>query len=175
MPEGTYPKVTGLEHDEMGHPSGNPEVHQKMTAKRRNKLVELAADLPLPEIYLPEDGEVLLVGWGSTSGPIREAADRLREKGLCASAVHLRNLHPLPQGLDALLAKFVHVFVVEMNDEGLYGLGQLATLLRARYANPAIRSITKTDGLPFKVREILEGVRRLSGDHVSTFSLYPNI
>ncbi|NIP98745.1 MAG: 2-oxoacid:acceptor oxidoreductase subunit alpha, partial [Akkermansiaceae bacterium] len=45
MPEGTYPKVTGLEHDEMGHPSGSPEIHQKMTKKRRTKLTDLAADL----------------------------------------------------------------------------------------------------------------------------------
>jgi 2-oxoglutarate ferredoxin oxidoreductase subunit alpha len=48
-----------------------------------------------------------------------------------------------------------------MNDEGLYGHGQLATLLRARYANPAIRSIAKTDGLTFKVREIVDGIKRL--------------
>jgi 2-oxoglutarate ferredoxin oxidoreductase subunit alpha len=53
---------------------------------------------------------------------------------------------------------FNHVFVVEINDEGLYGAGQLATLLRGRFADPKIRSITKTDGLPFKVREILDAM-----------------
>lgn len=158
MPEGTYPKVTGLEHDEMGHPSANPALHQQMTDKRRNKLIELAAELPRPEIYREDGGEVLLVGWGSTYGPIREATDRLRDRGLATSAMHIRHLHPLPKGLDELLARYERIFVVEMNDRGLYGSGQLATILRAAYCNPAIESICKTDGLAFRVREIVDGV-----------------
>ena len=161
MADGTYPKVTGLEHDEMGHPSGNPENHQKMTNKRRDKLVDLAAELPLPDVYREEDGEILLLGWGSTYGPIREACDRLRDKGLCASATHIRHLHPLPRGMDDLMAKYEHIFVVEMNDHGLYGSGQLATILRAAYANPAIQSICKTDGLAYRVSEIVDGVDQL--------------
>ena len=56
---------------------------------------------------------------------------------------------------------------------GLYGYGQLATLLRARYANPAIRSITKTDGLAFKVREIIAGMDALNGAAVASYSAYP--
>ena len=63
--------------------------------------------------------------------------------------------------------------MIEINDQGLYGYGQLATLLRARYANPAIRSITKTDGLGFKTQEITEGVKRLCGDASATVSAYP--
>ena len=61
-----------------------------------------------------------------------------------------------------------------MNDQGLYGYGQLATLLRARYANPAIRSITKSDGLAFKVREILAGMESLSGTRSASVSAYPS-
>jgi 2-oxoglutarate ferredoxin oxidoreductase subunit alpha len=72
----------------------------------------------------------------------------------------LRHLHPLPSGLEDIFAQYHHVLVAEMNDEGLYGFGQLAMLLRARYANPAIRGINKTDGLTFKVREIVDGVTR---------------
>jgi len=158
MAENTYPKVTGLEHDEKGHPSGNPENHQKMTDKRRNKLVTLAAELPLPEVYREEDGEILLLGWGSTYGPVREACDRLREKGLCASATHIRHLHPLPAGLNELLAGFEHIFVVEMNDSGVYGYGQLATILRAASCNSGIHSLCKTDGLAYRVSEIVDGV-----------------
>ena len=154
----SYPKVTGLEHDEKGHPSGNPENHQKMTDKRRDKLVTLAAELPLPEIYREEDGEILLLGWGSTYGPVREACDRLREKGLCASATHIRHLHPLPSGLNELLARFEHIFVVEMNDSGVYGYGQLATILRAASCNSGIHSLCKTDGLAYRVSEIVDGV-----------------
>ena len=77
------------------------------------------------------------------------------------SAVHLRHLHPMPNDLDQIFAKFKKVVVVEMNDQGMYGYGQLATLLRARYANPNILSLTKTDGLTYRVREILAGVERV--------------
>ena len=105
-----------------------------------------------------QEGEALLVGWGSTFGPIHEAANHARERGESVSALHLRHLHPLPNGLNDIFERFKRVIVVEMNDAGLYGYGQLATILRARYCNPKIRSLTKTDGLTFRVREILEGV-----------------
>ncbi len=155
---GVYPTVTGLEHDEAGHPTGSPALHRKMTAKRREKLKALGEELPVPEVFGDPEGDVLLVGWGSTFGPSREALNRLRREGLKAAQVHLMHLHPLAPGLDAIFARYRSVLVVEMNDEGLYGYGQLATLLRARYAMPHIRSITKTDGLTFKVAEIIEGV-----------------
>jgi 2-oxoglutarate ferredoxin oxidoreductase subunit alpha len=145
-----------LEHDEMGHPTGSPRLHQAMTAKRRHKLQALARTLPAPRTYGPADGNVLLVGWGSTQGPIREAVDRARADGDSVSALHIRYLNPLPPRLDDLFSGFNHVFVVELNDEGLYGYGQLAALLRARFCNARIRGLNKTDGLTWKVREILE-------------------
>ena len=157
---GKFPNVTGLEHDEDGHPSGNPAMHAKMTARRREKIKALGAELALPEVHGDSEGEVLLVGWGSTWGPVREAVAHLRQSGRQAGQLHLRHLHPLPSGLDGIFARYRDVFVVEMNDEGLYGFGQLAMLLRARYANPAIRGINKTDGLTFKVSEIVDGVTR---------------
>jgi len=156
LPEGKYPLVTGLEHDELGHPTGNPKLHLAMTAKRREKLRQLAAELPTPEVYGPSEGNILLVGWGSTYGPIREAVDKARTNGDSVSAIHLRHVHPLPDGLEKIFEGFNHVLVVEMNDEGVYGYGQLASIMRARYCNPKIQSLTKTDGLTYKVREILE-------------------
>jgi len=155
---GVYPTVTGLEHDELGHPTGSPQLHVQMTAKRREKFKTLAASLPPAEAFGDQEGDVLLVGWGCTYGPVREALVRLRKNGTKAGQVHLRHLNPLPPGLDELFRRYRAVIVVEINDEGLYGYGQLATLLRARYANPAIRSLTKTDGLTFKVSEIVSGV-----------------
>jgi 2-oxoglutarate ferredoxin oxidoreductase subunit alpha len=155
---GKYPTVSGLEHDELGHPSGNSAMHTKMTAKRREKLKTLAAALPVPEIFGDPAGDVLVVGWGSTWGPIHEAVVRLRAGGIRAGQLHLRHVHPFPPGLEAIFRRYRHVAVVEMNDEGLYGFGQMAMMLRARYALPSIRSITKTDGLTFKVREIADGV-----------------
>jgi 2-oxoglutarate ferredoxin oxidoreductase subunit alpha len=156
---GIYPIATGLEHDEMGHPTASPKLHMQMTAKRRKKLQALAATLPTPKIYGPPEGNVLLVGWGSTRGPICEAVDRARAEGDSLSSLHLRHLNPLPNGLDNIFSGFHHIFVVEMNDEGIYGHGQLATLLRGRYGDPRIRSICKTDGLTWKVKEILNTVK----------------
>ncbi len=161
MPNGKYPLVTGLEHDEHGHPTGSPRLHMAMTAKRRDKLKRLADTLPLPEVFGAAEGNVLLVGWGSTYGPIREAVDRLNETGDAVGSIHFRHVHPLPNGLEGIFANFRHIIVVEMNDEGLYGCGQLATILRGRYCDPRIRSLTKTDGLNFKVREITDRVYSL--------------
>ncbi|MCB1096726.1 MAG: 2-oxoacid:acceptor oxidoreductase subunit alpha [Verrucomicrobiae bacterium] len=158
---GKYPVVTGLEHDEWGHPTANPELHQKMTARRRNKLVALAEELDELEVYGDAEGDTLLVGWGSTYGPIREAVDRMRANGQKVGAIQIRHLNPLPNGLEKSFAKFSRVAVFELNDAGLYGYGQLATLLRARYCDPRIQSITKTEGLGFKIREIIAGVEKL--------------
>jgi len=153
---GVYPIATGLEHDENGHPTGSPKLHMQMSAKRRRKLQALAATLPTPKIYGPPEGNVLLVGWGSTQGPIKEAVDRARAAGDSVSAIHLKHINPLPPGLEDIFSGFNHVLVVEMNDEGLYGYGQLGGLLRARYCDAKIRGINKTDGLTWKVKEILE-------------------
>jgi 2-oxoglutarate ferredoxin oxidoreductase subunit alpha len=153
---GKYPIVTGLEHDELGHPTGSPKLHMQMTAKRRKKLQALGATLPMPKIYGPPEGNVLLVGWGSTQGPIKEAIDRARAAGDSVSAIHIKHINPLPPGLENIFSGFNHVLVVEMNDEGLYGFGQLGSLLRARYCDAKIHGINKTDGLTWKVKEILE-------------------
>jgi 2-oxoglutarate ferredoxin oxidoreductase subunit alpha len=159
MLDGRFPIVTGLEHDEAGHPASRPANHVMMVAKRRRKLQLLATRLPKPTVYGPPEGNVLLIGWGSTQGPIREAVEKARAAGESVSAMNLRYLMPLQPGIREILDGFNHVFVVELNDEGLYGYGQLAAVLRARFCEPKIRGINKTDGLPFKVREILAGVQ----------------
>ena len=161
MAGGKYPVVTGLEHDEWGHPSGSPKMHTEMQAKRRQKLIDISAEIPLPEVHGDQSGRVLLVGWGSTYGPIRESVDRLRAEGHKAGAMHMRHLHPMPNGLDSVFARYDHVICVEMNDYGAYGFGQLATLLRARLALPKISSVCKTDGLAFRIREIVVGVEKI--------------
>lgn len=153
---GKYPIATGLEHDEMGHPTGSPKLHMQMVAKRRKKLQAMAREIKPPQVYGPPEGNVLLVGWGSTQGPIREAVDRARAAGDSVSALHIKHIFPLPDGLENIFSGFNHVLVVEINDEGLYGYGQLAGLLRARFCDPKIRGINKTDGLTWKVRDIVE-------------------
>ena len=161
MTAGKYPVVTGLEHDEWGHPSGNPTMHSRMTQRRREKIKDFGKTLPLPEVFGDAEGEVLIVGWGSSWGPIRESVMRMREQGSKAAAIHLRHLNPMPNSLDTIFAHYDHVIVVEMNDEGIYGYGQLATLLRSRYCDPKIQSVCKTDGLNYKIREIIERVGAL--------------
>ena len=156
---GKYPVASGLEHDEMGHPTASPKLHAAMTAKRRRKLQNLAAELPVPQVYGPPEGNLLLVGWGSTIGPLREAVDRARAAGDSVSALHIRYINPLPPGLENIFSGFNRVCVVELNDEGLYGYGQLAGLLRARFCDPKIQGMNKTDGLTWRVREILERAR----------------
>jgi len=163
MGSGKYPTVTGLEHDELGHPTANPGLHMKMTAKRRDKLKKLASTLPAPELAGDQSGDVLLVGWGCTYGPIREAMGRLRGAGAKVGHMQLRHIHPLAPGLAETFARYKHIIVVEINDEGLYGYGQLTTLLRGCFCNPAIESITKTDGLTYKVSEIVERVAKKLG------------
>ncbi len=160
--DGKYPVVSGLEHDEYGHPTASPKLHAAMTAKRRNKLKQLAATLPTPEVYGSSEATTLVVGWGSTYGPIREATDTLNRQGHPVASLHLRHIHPLPPGLADIFNRFQHILVVEMNDSGLYGYGQLAMLLRAALALPHITSHCKTDGQSFRVQEIIDAVKQLA-------------
>jgi len=153
-----YPILTGLEHNEAGHPGEDPKFHTVMTAKRRRKLQKLAEKLPTPEVFGPAEGDTLLVSWGSSYGPAREAAEKSIAAGEPLSALCIRYLNPLPPGLDKIFDRFKRILVVENNDSGLYGFGQLAAILRSRYCNPRIGGINKADGLSFKVREILEAV-----------------
>ena len=155
---GVLPQVTGLEHDEKGHPSANPQMHAKMMAKRRDKLKKLAEEFPPFEIYGDLEGEVLVVGWGSTWGPIRETVNRAREQGRKVGHLQIRHVNPLRSDLNDILNRYRRVLVVEMNDEGMYGFGQLGMLLRAKTCNTNLRSLTKTDGLTFKIREIMKGI-----------------
>jgi 2-oxoglutarate ferredoxin oxidoreductase subunit alpha len=160
---GKYPIACGLEHDEFGHPSASPRLHMEMTAKRRKKLQAFARTLPEPKVYGPPEGNLLLVGWGSTRGPLREVVDKARAEGLSVSALHLKYIHPLPPGLENIFSGFNLIRAVELNDEGLYGYGQLAGLLRSRFCNANIGGINKTDGLTWKVKEILERARAALG------------
>ncbi|MEC7907235.1 MAG: 2-oxoacid:acceptor oxidoreductase subunit alpha [Verrucomicrobiota bacterium] len=158
---GKFPQVTGLEHDETGHPSANPEMHVKMMGKRRDKIKAFADSLDASEVFGDQEGDTLVVGWGSTWGPIRETVIRQRSAGKKMGHLHLRYVNPLPNDLEEIFIRFKDIMVVEMNDQGLYGYGQLASLLRAKTCNPAIRSLAKTDGLTFKIREIIKGIEAL--------------
>ena len=109
-----------------------------------------------------EEGDVLVVGWGSTWGPIRETVIREHDRGRKIGHLQIRHLNPLPNDLGEIFSRYEKILVVEMNDMGLYGYGQLATILRGALCNPAIHSLAKTDGLTFKLKEIMNGIEAIS-------------
>lgn len=156
-----YPTITGLEHDEYGNPSGSPKMHSLMTKRRSDKIRRLAAELPVPEVYGAPDAKTLLVGWGSTRGVIRAVVDQSVSSGEPLAAVHLRHLNPLPPALPGILAGYSKVLVVELNEGGPNGCGQLGRLLRAETCLPQIAGITKSDGSSFRVSEVLGRVREI--------------
>jgi 2-oxoglutarate ferredoxin oxidoreductase subunit alpha len=84
----------------------------------------------------------------------------MRKAGENVSSVHVRYLNPLPNDLGPLIEGFHHVLVVELNDEGFNGYGQLATLLRAKHTESKIKGLTKTDGLTWRVGEIVDRVHQ---------------
>ncbi len=142
-------RIGGLEKDsDTGHISYDPENHQRMTNIRAAKINGIANDLPPQTIEEGEKkGQMAVVGWGSTYGPINRAVSALIDEGLEVSHIHLRHIWPLPRNLGDLLNGFEQVLVPEMNN------GQLVTLLRSQYLINA-QGMNKVSGQPFKISEI---------------------
>jgi 2-oxoglutarate/2-oxoacid ferredoxin oxidoreductase subunit alpha len=134
--------VTGLSHDEGSKVAYGAGVHQHATAMRSRKLAVLQQTLLRPAVNGDQDGDLLVVGWGSTKGAIEEAIERARAEGIRASSVHLTFLSPLQPGLKEIFARFRKVMTVEINYSDQLGdpfiteenrrRGQLAMLLRAQ-------------------------------------------
>jgi hypothetical protein len=114
----------------MGHPTGSPKLHMAMTAKRRNKLRKLAEEIPVPEVHGDHEG-TLMVGWGSTYGPIHDAVTLGREQGEKKSARYICAISSIAERARQNFSEVQAIVTVEMNDQGVYGYGQLATILRA--------------------------------------------
>lgn len=147
---GLQHRIGGLEkQDGTGNVSYDPANHERMSKLRAEKIQRIQRDLPPTEVWGDEDG-LLLVGWGSTYGAIRSAAQELRGQGHRVAHVHLRHIHPLPADLGPILRRYRKVLVAEMN------LGQLVRILRAEYLVDAV-PLNKIQGLPFLTREIVEG------------------
>jgi 2-oxoglutarate/2-oxoacid ferredoxin oxidoreductase subunit alpha len=148
-------RVGGLEKEDItGNVSYDPLNHEKMTKLRAAKIAAIADDIPDLEIFGKDNGEVLVVGWGSTYGAITSAVEKLQRQGASVSSIHLRYLNPFPKNLGSILQSFRKVLVPEMN------MGQLSLLLRAKYLLD-IHSLNKVQGQPFKIAEIIDGVQQL--------------
>jgi 2-oxoglutarate ferredoxin oxidoreductase subunit alpha len=148
------PGTPGLEHrvgglekaDGRGSISYDPDNHDRMVRLRQAKI----DGIPVPDITVDDpsgQAKVLVVGWGSTYGPIVAGARRVRAKGHHVATAHIRNLNPMPANLGEVLRAYDTVLVPEMN------LGQLALLLRGKFLIDA-KSYTKVSGLPFKAEEL---------------------
>ena len=148
MPGLVY-RVGGLEKDlESGHISYDPANHQHMTRMRAAKVDSVAGFIPEQGFECgPDRGDLVVVGWGSTHGPVFQAA---RETGV--SFVHLRHINPLPGNLGDLLGRFDKVLVPEMN------AGQLSTLLRDKLGIAPI-SVSKVTGQPFRIAELVDRIQ----------------
>jgi 2-oxoglutarate ferredoxin oxidoreductase subunit alpha len=148
------PGTAGLEHrigglekaDKTGDISYDPVNHDFMVRTRASRIE--AIEVPDLEVDDPSgEAQVLVLGWGSTYGPIGAACRNLRARGLEIAQAHLRHLSPMPKNVGAVLARYEKVVIPEMN------LGQLATVIRARYVVDAIR-YNQVRGLPFTAAEL---------------------
>jgi 2-oxoglutarate ferredoxin oxidoreductase subunit alpha len=157
------PGTPGLEHriggiekqDVTGNVSYDPENHEHMVRTRAKKIANIANEIPLLEVTGPEQGDVLVVGWGGTYGSILTAVQRAQRKGLRVAHAHLRYLNPMPRNIEEVLRRYKRVLVPELNG------GQLCSLLRARFLIDAV-SLSKVQGQPFRVSEIESKIEELA-------------
>jgi 2-oxoglutarate ferredoxin oxidoreductase subunit alpha len=134
--------LTGLAHDRSSHVAYDPESNEESIHFRSLKLAALQKTLKTPPVFGDPEGELLVIGWGSTQGAIEEAVASLRESGRKVSSMHLRFLQPLPGGLKEIMQRFGKVMTVEGNwsdrledaiiDEDNRRYSALALLLRSR-------------------------------------------
>ncbi len=161
------PGTAGLEHrvgglekaDGTGNISYDPANHDLMVRTRQAKVDRIAESLP-PIVVDDPSGQagVLVLGWGSTYGPIGAAVRQVRNKGLQVAQVHLRHLNPFPKDLGQVLSRYDKVLVPEMN------LGQLSMLLRSRYLVDVI-GYNYVRGLPLRAAELADALTDLVEHH----------
>ncbi len=156
------PGTAGLEHrigglekeDVTGNVSYDPVNHEKMIHLRAEKVERIARTIPDVVIDGDQEGQILLIGWGSTQGAITGAVRLAREEGHKVGYIHLRHLNPFPPNLADVLSRFEKVLIPEIN------MGQLALILRAKFVRDLV-SLPKVQGKPFYRREILAKMHEL--------------
>jgi 2-oxoglutarate ferredoxin oxidoreductase subunit alpha len=156
------PGTPGLEHqiggiekeDGSGEISYDSHNHERMVTLREQKIRGVAADVPALEVFGPERGDLLVLGWGSTYGAIRHAVENVQQRGYQVACTALRHLNPWPLNLGEVLGRYERVLVPELNR------GQLRQLLRAEFLLD-INGLNKVQGQPFKTSEIETEIERL--------------
>lgn len=140
-------RIGGIEKDENGNINYDPDNHDKMVNLRQAKIDKIADFIPELEAFPENKGGLLVLGWGSTYGAIREAVLRVRQQGYSVSHAHLKHLNPFPKNIEKVLRSFDKVLIPELN------LGQLALLIRGKYLVPAVQ-YNKVRGRPFGIEEM---------------------
>jgi 2-oxoglutarate ferredoxin oxidoreductase subunit alpha len=135
--------LTGLAHDRDSHVAYDPQINEDSIRARSLKLAALQTTLKPPPIFGADEGDLLVIGWGSTRGAIEEAVQSLREEGRRVSSMHLQFLQPLQGGIKQAMQRFRRVMTIEANwsdrpedaliDADNRRYSAVATLLRARY------------------------------------------
>ncbi len=143
-----YHRIGGLEKDAItGNVSYDPENHEKMVKLRAQKIETIANFIPQQEVYGDTDAKLLVLGWGSTFGAIREAVNLIRKKGHKVAHAHLRYLNPFPKNLETILKTYDKILIPELN------MGQLSYHLRGK-TGLAFEELHKIKGKPFLISEI---------------------
>ncbi|HEX4931273.1 MAG TPA: 2-oxoacid:acceptor oxidoreductase subunit alpha [Gaiellaceae bacterium] len=157
------PGTPGLEHrigglekaDVTGSISYDPENHDLMTRLRAAKVAGIANDIPLLEVDDPDgDADTLVLGWGSTYGPIAAGVRRVRKEGHSVARAHLHYLNPFPRNMAEVLGSYDKILIPEMN------LGQLLKLVRAEFLVDAV-GYNRVRGAPFKASELQDAITAL--------------
>jgi 2-oxoglutarate ferredoxin oxidoreductase subunit alpha len=152
-------RIGGLEKE---HKTGNvsyaAENHEKMVKLRAKKVQRVAQDIPPTRVHGHADGDLLVLGWGSTKGAIEEATERAGEDGHQVGSVVLRHVWPLPSDLADVIDRFDQVLVPELNN------GQLIRVLRDQYPSCTFVPLNKIQGRPFRAEEIVEKIESLLGE-----------
>ena len=156
------PGTAGLEHrigglekqDVTGNVNYEPLNHERMVRLRAEKVAGIVQDVPDVVPAGDPSGELLIVAWGSTHGPVTAALKAQRAKGRRIGHVHLRHLNPMPKNLGEILGRYDKILVPEMN------MGQLVMLLRAKFLVDA-QGYNKIQGKPFKQSEIEDKIEEL--------------
>ncbi len=150
-------RIGGLEkEDGSGNVNYDPENHHKMVTLRDEKIKRVVEDIRPCRIIGEQEGDLLILTWGSTRGAARAALQKLLKEGKSVGHMHLRWLNPLPQDLGGILDKFEKILIPEIN------LGQLAQIIRARYLKEP-HQLNLVRGRPFLTREIMDKVNELTG------------
>ena len=148
-------RIGGLEKAPSSNISYDPDNHQAMTDMRHQKVRNVADSIPTPEVDGAESGDLLVLGWGSTVGILRQAVDNARAKGQSVSRIHLTHVWPLPHGLDEIFSRFKSVLVPEMN------VAQMTYLLRGELPDHDYIPFNKVTGQPFLVTEVEAEIKRV--------------